>query len=143
MAIDKVKALKIEEAIDGTEVNPFPVESDPSEDYLSSKGLSFENTDDYIAEKLARLIGFTTPDGSEKYTYNINELISTVEFYITSSQITANRKAKVDITYNVSQMPTTEVWSLYDINGTTILRTITYTFTYTGDNITNVTEVTT
>lgn len=43
--VDKVKPLKIEEAIDGTQVDPFPTETDPSQDYLSAKGISFTNND--------------------------------------------------------------------------------------------------
>lgn len=43
--IDKVRPLKIEKAGDGTEIDPFPTETDPSEDYLASKGIALENSD--------------------------------------------------------------------------------------------------
>lgn len=44
--MDKVRPLKIENpATGGTETNPFPTELDPLEDYVSSKGLSFEDSD--------------------------------------------------------------------------------------------------
>jgi hypothetical protein len=47
--MDKVKPLKIETAIDGTQTDPFPVEANPNQDYLATKGISFENTiDKYI-----------------------------------------------------------------------------------------------
>lgn len=43
--MDKVRPLKIENpATGGTETNPFPTEIDPLEDYVSSKGLSFEDS---------------------------------------------------------------------------------------------------
>lgn len=43
--VDKVKPLKLETSIDGTEVDPFPREADPIEDFLAAKGLAFENSD--------------------------------------------------------------------------------------------------
>ena len=43
---DKVKALKIENALTGgTQSDPYPVEADPTQDYLAAKGISFENSD--------------------------------------------------------------------------------------------------
>lgn len=43
---DKVKALKIESAsTGGTQSDPYPVEADPTQDYLAAKGISFENSD--------------------------------------------------------------------------------------------------
>lgn len=44
--VDKVKPLKLESpALGGTEADMFPRETDPTEDYLASKGVSFENSD--------------------------------------------------------------------------------------------------
>lgn len=43
--VDKIKPLKIEEATGGTQVNLFPTEADPTEDYASVKGVAFENSD--------------------------------------------------------------------------------------------------
>lgn len=45
MAIDKVKPLKIETSVDGTENDFFQTEVSPSEDYIASKGLALENND--------------------------------------------------------------------------------------------------
>lgn len=42
---DKIKPLKLEETGSGTELDMFPVETDPSEDYLAAKGVAFENSD--------------------------------------------------------------------------------------------------
>lgn len=42
--VDKVKPLKLENSTDGTEENRYPTEADPSEDYLSCKGLALENS---------------------------------------------------------------------------------------------------
>ncbi len=46
--VDKVKPLKIEDATSGTQVNPFPVETDPTEDHLATKGVAFENKDTHL-----------------------------------------------------------------------------------------------
>lgn len=43
--VDKVKPLKIEEATGGTEINLFPTEADPTEDYVSVKGVALEASD--------------------------------------------------------------------------------------------------
>lgn len=45
MALDKIKPLKMETPTDGTEFNFGPTETDPSQDYLSSKGVALENSD--------------------------------------------------------------------------------------------------
>lgn len=45
MPIDKVKPLKLEDGTNGTEVDFSPTETNPSEDYIASKGLAFENQD--------------------------------------------------------------------------------------------------
>lgn len=46
MAIDKIKALKFENpASGGTQLDMFPTETNPAQDYLAAKGVSFENLD--------------------------------------------------------------------------------------------------
>lgn len=47
--VDKVKPLKIENpALGGTELDLFPREADPSEDYLSAKGVALEDNDNTV-----------------------------------------------------------------------------------------------
>ncbi len=51
---DKVKPLKIESpATGGTEIDMFPTEVNPSEDYIALKGLAFENSDSYLLDTAA------------------------------------------------------------------------------------------
>lgn len=50
MAVDRVKPLKIETATDGTQTDPFPVEANPTQDYLASKGIAFENNDNRLID---------------------------------------------------------------------------------------------
>lgn len=78
MPIDKVKPLKIEDSTNGTEFDMVPTETDPTEDYLATKGVAFENSDnttirgdagvmkfkdtDVVAEKsLAELVSSASP----------------------------------------------------------------------------------
>lgn len=141
--VDKIKPLKMEDANDGgTEVDLGPTEVDPTEDYLSTKGLAFENSDVYRIEKIERSILEAYPDASVKVTYTSNNP-TLIEYFTTATQITANRIASVDITYS-SNNPATEVLKIYSAsNGTTIVRTITKTYTYSGNNLQTYTEVTT
>lgn len=136
MAVDKVKPLKIEESTDGTENNLFPTETDPSEDYLAAKGVALENLDTFRLEKLGRTIQALYPDSTVAITYTSDQITS-ASFYNSATQINANRIAKVDITYS-SDDPSTEIWLIYDTNGTSVLRTITYTYTVSSNVITGV-----
>lgn len=140
--VDKIKPLKLENSLTGgTELDMFPTEADPSADYVAAKGLSFENSNDYLAEKVGRALGFKIPDGSQKITYSGND-ITAVEFFTTASQITANRIARVDMTYS-GVNPATEAWKFYDTDGTTTLRTVTLTYTFSGIDLINYVEATT
>lgn len=62
--VDKVKPLKIEEATDGTQINFGPKETNPSEDYLSAKGIALENDDNTLIDKAA--------DGQVQFTDTTN-----------------------------------------------------------------------
>ena len=59
MAIDKVKPLKIEDATNGTDIDTAPVETNPTEDYLAAKGLSFENLDTLLLDATGGELRFT------------------------------------------------------------------------------------
>jgi len=48
--VDKIKPLKIEDPISGTESNIYPTEADPTEDYTAVKGVSFENQDNRLLD---------------------------------------------------------------------------------------------
>lgn len=48
---DKIKPLKIENpATGGSQTDPFPVEANPTEDYIAAKGTAFENADDKLMD---------------------------------------------------------------------------------------------
>jgi hypothetical protein len=135
--VDKVKPLKFEDTTSGTEFDVIPTEADPDEDYVSAKGFAFENLDDYLIEKVGTVIKDKCPTFSEKATYS-GDSISAYEVYETTTQTTINRRVRTDVTYSTGLI-STEVIKIYDpSDGTTVLRTITISYTYSGDNVTKV-----
>lgn len=141
--IDRVKPLKIENsATGGTQIDPYPTETNPLQDYIAVKGIAFENLDTFLIEKLGRTLSLQTPDDSQATTYLANGEVDYVEYYSSASQITTNRIAKVTIGYDGSLNPTSETWLIYNTNGTTVLRTITLTHSFTGVDLTNTVQVT-
>lgn len=51
MAFDRVRPLKLESSVRGTETDEFPTELDPSEDYIEVRGIVFQSdtSDDEVA----------------------------------------------------------------------------------------------
>lgn len=133
---DKVKPLGFENpALGGTELFPIPTELDPTEDFVAAKGIAFENLDTFRIEKLGRMVTELHPDLYENLTYSGGN-VTAVEYFNSPSFITANRIARRDNTFTSGKL-TSEVLVIYDTNGTTILRTYTWTHTYTGANLTS------
>lgn len=131
--VDKVKPLKIENAgTGGAETDVYPTEADPTEDYLSAKGISFGGSDDFLHEILGRALVEKHPALYQSITYVSNNVTS-ITYYNSASFITANRIAKSDMTYSSNNL-TQEILTIYDTNGTSILRTYTYTHTYVSNN---------
>lgn len=84
------------------------------------------------------------PSLSQVPVFAANGTITSITFYSSASQITANRIADITYTYDVNLDPATEVSRVYSFaDGTTILSTITKTFTFVSNILTNVTMVTT
>lgn len=81
------------------------------------------------------------PNLSQKPTFSGIDLTN-VEFFEGATQTEPNRRMRVDITYS-SNNPTSEVWKLYDTDGTTILKTVTFTNTWSGFDLTSQTMATT
>lgn len=116
---------------------------DPLVDTASAKGLFFLGDPNYVAEKVGSLLGFRKPDFSAAYNFASNGQLNYVEFFITNSQITGNRRARADLSYTSSGLPLTETWRIYDQDGTAVLRTVTYTYAFTSTGLPSiVTEAT-
>jgi hypothetical protein len=81
---------------------------------------------------------------SQKPTFAGDGTITSVECYMSPTQITANRTAKVDLTYNASLEPLTEELKIYSLaDGTTVLKTVTRTYTWSANVMTKMETVTT
>jgi hypothetical protein len=139
MAVDKVKCLKIESpAGGGTQYDPFPTELNPTQDYSSMKGICFNHDDNFLLEHLGRAIVTKIPSGHSIKTYYLaNGDVNYVEVFNSPTQIDANRIGRYDLAYNANLDPTSETLKIYDVDGTSILRTYTHTYTYTGFDITS------
>lgn len=70
-------------------------------------------------------------------TYLANGNIDFIEWFNSATQITANRIRRTDFTYNADLTPATEILKEYIAGGTTIRKTITYTYTYTNGDLTS------
>lgn len=80
MAVDKVKSLKIENpATGGTNTDPYPTEVNPSQDYLATKGIAFENLDTVLVDK-------TSGTGEIQFTDLVETSPKTVRQLRTASQ---------------------------------------------------------
>jgi hypothetical protein len=97
------------------------------------------------------LVGATTqaildkyfgPTNSELPTYLANGEVNFIEYFKSATQTTGNRIAKVTFTYDASLNPTTETLQLFDTDGTTVLKTVTYTHTFVSSEFTKTTQVT-
>jgi len=132
------KFAKYQDA-DGTEY------MEPIEDSIDTPNVELDSSNntlvgETIGEFLNRMYGKTV---SEKLTYSGVD-VDYVEYFSTSSQITANRLAKVELTLDSELDLTTETIYLYSTDdGTTVLKTITRSMTYSDHNLTNTEQVTT
>jgi len=81
---------------------------------------------------------------SELPSYNSDGTINYIEWYKSSSQTTANRTARVDLSYGSDGFPNSEQLKFYSLSdGETILKTITRTYFYTNGILINKYQVTT
>ena len=119
-----------------------------SEDRAILKGLVYEGDTNFTSQKVGGFIFNTIPDCSSKpgfFTSGPNDgELEFMEIYEGATQTVGFRRARVDVAYDGSLNPTTETWKIYDpANGTTVVRTITVTHTWSGVDLTKSTEVTT
>lgn len=83
------------------------------------------------------------PTITTSINYLANGNINFIEFFKSVTQITANRISRSDFTYNSDLSVATEVCREYANDGTTVLFTTTYTFTYTNGDLTSYSRVVT
>lgn len=137
---DKVRFLKIESPSEGgTQTDYLPTEADPTEDYGTMKGIALNDDTSFLIDHVGRTIAQKEPYTTYKATYLANGEIDYIEFFNSDTQINANRVYRTAYTYNGSLDMTQAVTSIYDTDGTTVLRTITEVHTYTNSDVTNTT----
>lgn len=136
--VDKIKPLKLEDTTSGSSFNFTPTETSPSQDYLATKGIAFENSDSFLIDKIGRELSAKVPTRYAVPTYLGNGEINTISYYNSATFVDANRIAKVTMAYDVNIDPTSEVWVYYDTDGTTVLRTVTFTFSNTSFEVTQI-----
>lgn len=129
-----------------------------TDDLNSINGLNYMRTSDHAKNilfddnvSLNTMIGvnvqdaineLSSPDVSSKPTYLGNGELDFIEFFKGATQTTINRRAKATIAYDVNLDPSTETWLLYDNDGTTVLKTVVVTYTFTGSDLIKTERVT-
>lgn len=59
--VDKIRPLKIEDSTSGSSLDQFPTELDSTEDYVSCRGLSIQNSDNHLLDTSDNEFQFTDP----------------------------------------------------------------------------------
>lgn len=109
----------------------------PVDNVATENALVGDNVQDYF-----NLL--SGPNFSHASTYLANGEVDTITIYRTATQIIANRVALVTIGYDGLLNPITETWQYFKpTDGTTIIKTVVLTHTFTGVDLTNTTTVTT
>jgi hypothetical protein len=112
------------------------VDLDISTEYLyEDKDLPLTATTIFPNEKLQGFLERLYHSAESQNPTYIGDNISSVEFYNSATQVVGNRIMKSDLTYT-SDLVTSEAWSIYDTDGTTVLKTVTLTYTYVNDVVT-------
>jgi hypothetical protein len=87
---------------------------------------------------------FNEPSVSESPDYNVNGTVNYIEYFSSPVQVVANRIFRVDLTYDGDLQPLTETWLAYSkTDGTTVLKTVAMSYTWSVGQLTNKTQVTT
>ena len=113
MAVDKVKPLKIETPLYGTQDDMGdPTEVNTSEDYLAAKGMAFENSDGHLIDRsVGGEIQFTDPVNG---TVTVGQLAAPPS-YITTWFVTVPSTVPTGENYLTSCVDVTDTLT---VNGT-------------------------
>lgn len=104
-------------------------------DALRTSALT-ESVQDFINE-------ICPADRSQKPSYLTNGELEYMEYFNGPTQVIGDRRYRVDITYDAGLNPVQEEWKMYDpLDGTTVLRTVTYTHSFTAADLTKTEMVT-
>lgn len=98
-------------------------------DWAVFDGSSYRKIDN--TDRTDQIIGIETDNFS--LGYNLDSTLSTVTFYSSPTLTLASRIALVTFEYNASKYPTKETWTYYGSNGTSVISTVIYQNTWTGN----------
>lgn len=106
--VDKVQPLKLENpALGGTEIDVFPTEADPTEDYLACKGIAFEDNDNRLID-LDGSGNMQFRDAGQVSPFRLNKLVkdfgTTAHSLLASVQATANSTKTLVLSDNTMQI---------------------------------------
>lgn len=152
---DKVKPLGFENALTGgSESLPLPTELDPTEDYISAKGLSLEHRDDALLHLQNSSISFTDPllgshplkslhslalsfvNGANVYIQTNSTTYQLVARFIYRGTLEVGSAASCLAGFFMSASGTTGDIRLYDVTGATVIGEM------TGISTTDTSEIT-
>lgn len=151
--VDKVKPLKLEDNIGGSQIDQTPTEATPSQDYLAARGLAINNLDSTLIDTDSTgTVQFTDPTiGVRKVLYDLSvdsgARTSYQEATITSNRITAlitwTSAAKTQKIYEenytfTGNVVTQVIKKQYNSAGT-LIQTLTENLTYSGNTFSNLT----
>jgi len=176
MALDRIRPLKLEDpATGGTELDQFPTEADPNEDYADLRGITFQDDssndeDVYLTRDASGNLVFTDKvvgaiktlsdlvAGSGGLTENGHKILRQLIHFLDDGpaegfasgayrEVTGtvfptaiiwyddNTKAKKIVERTLTWTGvnlTTDVWKVYDTDGSTVLATVSDAISYSG-----------
>jgi hypothetical protein len=103
--VDKIKPLKIESAVSGTQTDPFPTETNPAGDYGAFKGIAFENSDTRLID-LDGSGNLQFIDANQASYFRLNRLVK--DFGTVANSLTASTQATVAGTKTLVQTSNTD-----------------------------------
>lgn len=121
--VDKVRPLKIETATDGTEVDPFPIETDVNEDYVAAKGVALENLDTFLIDKSGNSIQFTDVESGVRTVKSLHTALNE-DFDNSSNGFTAtNSQAAIEEARTIADAAIFTIPLIYNgtLSGTTLI----------------------
>lgn len=93
---------------------------------------------DYRCEFVPDLTDILPLTASLSASYT-DDLATQLVYYRDGAQTNANRVLQIDVTYDGDERPQTVVYTYYNsTDGTVVLQTVTLTYTFTGDELTNI-----
>lgn len=112
--VDKVRPLKIESSNGGTEEDVNPTETNPAEDYLATKGIAFEGSDNFLID--------VSPEGELRFKDSFHTAYKTFKSFSDRATHTGTQLANT-ISNFASTVLATALTGLSVATGTEVIAT--------------------